>query len=149
MTLNEQLTQDLKTAMKAKDKNQLNVVRMIKTALKNAEIAKNAALTPDEELSVLSTELKQRRESLVEFEKGQRADLVAQIKEEIKIVQNYMPKQLSEAEVQAIVKETITDVHATSPAQMGAVMAKIMPKVKGRADGAMINRLVKSELTTH
>ncbi|WP_125604448.1 GatB/YqeY domain-containing protein [Lapidilactobacillus bayanensis] len=147
MTLNEQLTQDLKAAMKAKDKTKLNVVRMIKTSLTNAKIKKGADLTAEEELQVLSTEMKQRKESLVEFEKGGRDDLITEVKAEMAIVENYLPKQLNKDELSALISATITEVGATSMKDMGKVMSTLMPKVKGRADGGQINQIVKELLS--
>ncbi|KRM22269.1 GatB/YqeY domain-containing protein [Latilactobacillus graminis] len=147
MSLLEQLSSDLKTAMKAKDKLRLAVIRSLKTALTNAKISAGQDLSSDEELSVLSSQLKQRKDSLVEFEKGDRADLAEQTKAEIEIVQAYLPEQLDEAAVVAIVDEAIQATGATSKADFGKVMQYVMPKVKGRADGAMVNQVVKSKLS--
>lgn len=147
MSLNDQLTQDLKAAMKAKDKTQLNVIRMIKTALTNAKIKKGSDLTEEEELQVLSTEMKQRKDSLADFEKGGREDLVAEVKEEMTIVEKYLPKQLSKDELSALISETIQETGATSMKDMGKVMSTLMPKVKGRADGGQINQIVKELLS--
>ena len=147
MSLLEQLSSDLKTAMKAKDKLRLAVIRSLKTALTNAKISAGQDLSSDEELSVLSSQLKQRKDSLAEFEKGDRADLAEQTKEEIKIVQAYLPEQLDEAAVVTIVDEAMQATGATSKADFGKVMQYVMPKVKGRADGAMVNQVVKSKLS--
>ncbi|MGU9989188.1 GatB/YqeY domain-containing protein [Latilactobacillus curvatus] len=147
MSLLEQLSSDLKTAMKAKDKLRLAVIRSLKTALTNAKISAGQDLSSDEELSVLSSQLKQRKDSLAEFEKGDRADLAEQTKAEIEIVQAYLPEQLDEAAVVTIVDEAIQATGATSKADFGKVMQYVMPKVKGRADGAMVNQVVKSKLS--
>lgn len=147
MTLNEQLTQDLKDAMKAKDKTKLNVVRMIKTSLTNAKIKKGADLTEEDQLQVLSTEMKQRKDSLAEFEKGGREDLIAEVKSEMAIVETYLPKPLTKEELSAVISETITETGATSMKDMGKVMSTLMPKVKGRADGGQINQIVKELLS--
>ncbi|MCX8046657.1 MAG: GatB/YqeY domain-containing protein, partial [Anoxybacillus gonensis] len=104
-------------------------------------------LTEDEELTVLSRELKQRKDSLQEFEKAGRTDLVDKVKEEITVLELYMPKQLSEEELVQIVKETIAEVGASSKADMGKVMGAIMPKVKGKADGSLVNKLVQQHLS--
>ncbi|MFC6315050.1 GatB/YqeY domain-containing protein [Lapidilactobacillus achengensis] len=150
MDLTTQLTNDLKTAMKAHDKTKLNVVRMIKSSLMNAKIKKEslqATLTREEELAVLSTELKQRQDSLAEFEKAGRDDLAAETKAEIAIVQTYLPAPLSDAELGEAVSAAIDETGATSMKDMGAVMKALMPKVKGRADGGKVNQLVKAALT--
>ena len=143
MSLLEQLSSDLKTAMKAKDKLRLTVIRSLKTALTNAKISAGQDLSSDEELSVLSSQVKQRKDSLAEFEKGDRADLAEQTKAEIEIVQAYLPEQLDEAAVIVIVDEAMQATGATGKADFGKVMQYVMPKVKGRADGAMVNQVVK------
>ena len=147
MSLLEQLSSDLKTAMKAKDKLRLTVIRSLKTALTNAKISAGQDLSSDEELSVLSSQVKQRKDSLAEFEKGDRADLAEQTKAEIEIVQAYFPEQLDEAAVIVIVDEAMQATGATGKADFGKVMQYVMPKVKGRADGAMVNQVVKSKLS--
>ena len=147
MSLLEQLSSDLKTAMKAKDKLRLTVIRSLKTALTNAKISAGQDLSSDEELSVLSSQVKQRKDSLAEFEKGDRADLAEQTKAEIEIVQAYLPEQLDEAAVIVIVNEAMQATGATGKADFGKVMQYVMPKVKGRADGAMVNQVVKSKLS--
>lgn len=144
--LQQDLTNDLKTAMKAHDKIALDTIRMIKASLKNAEIAAGHELTADEELQVLATEMKQRKDSKAEFEKGGREDLIEKLDAEMAIVEKYLPAQLSRDEISAIVDETIAEVGASSKADFGKVMKTLMPKVKGRADGATINALVKEKL---
>lgn len=144
--LQEDLNADMKQAMKDKDKVKLSTIRMIKASLKNAEIKAGHPLTDEEELQVLATEMKQRKESRLEFEKGKRDDLVKQIDEEIAVVEKYLPAQLDESEVEDIVTTTISEVGATGKADFGKVMQALMPKVKGRADGAMVNQIVKEKL---
>lgn len=146
MALNETLMEDLKTAMKAHDKIALNVVRSLKSALTNAKIQAGHDLSEDEEVAVLSTQLKQRKESLEEFTKGVRQDLADETNQEITIVQRYLPQPLSDEEVGAIVDEAISSTGATSAKQFGLVMKAVMPKVKGKADGAVVSRLVKEKL---
>lgn len=147
MSLNEQLTADLKAAMKAKNKTQLNVIRMIKSALMNAKIQKGSDLSNEDELQVITTEMKQRKDSLSEFEKAGREDLVAEIKAEIEVVEKYLPAQLSDDELSEVIQATITEVGATSMKDMGKVMSTLMPKVKGRADGGKVNQVVKQLLS--
>ncbi|WP_174613850.1 GatB/YqeY domain-containing protein [Virgibacillus ihumii] len=147
MTLLEQLNQDMKQAMKNKDKEKLTVIRMVKASLQNESIKLgNKDLSEDEELTVLSRELKQRKDSLQEFKSAGRDDLVKKLEIEINILQEYMPQQLSESELEAVVQTTIQEVNATSKKDMGKVMSAIMPKVKGKADGSQINKLVQKHL---
>ncbi|WP_106497105.1 GatB/YqeY domain-containing protein [Lentibacillus sp. Marseille-P4043] len=148
MTLLEQLNQEMKQAMKQKDKEKLSVVRMVKASLQNETIKLGKEqLSEDEELTILSRELKQRKDSLQEFKSAGRDDLVKKLEIEINILQEYMPKQLSDDELEAIVQSTIQEVNATSMHEMGKVMGAIMPKVKGKADGSKINMLVKKHLS--
>jgi uncharacterized protein len=148
MSLLNRLNDDMKQAMKNKEKDKLSVLRMLKAALQNEAIKLGKSeLSEDEELTVLSRELKQRKDSLQEFESAGRADLVEKTKAEIEIVQLYMPKQLTEEELLEIVKQTIAEVGASSKADMGKVMGAIMPKVKGKADGSLVNRLVQQQLS--
>ena len=147
MSLLERLNNDMKQAMKNKEKDKLTVIRMIKASIQNEAIKLGTELSEDEELTVLSREVKQRKDSLHEFEKAGREDLVEKIRTELQYVEEYMPKQLSEEELSQIVQETITEVGAASKAEMGKVMAAIMPKVKGKADGSLINKLVQQHLS--
>ncbi|MDQ0224820.1 GatB/YqeY domain-containing protein [Metabacillus niabensis] len=148
MSLLEQLNQDMKQAMKNKEKDKLIVIRMVKAALQNEAIklGKNE-LSEEDELTVLSRELKQRKDSLQEFKNADRLDLVEKTQAEIDILVDYMPEQLSEEEVSEIVKQTIVEVNATSKADMGKVMGALMPKVKGKADGSLVNKLVLKQLS--
>ncbi|WP_203624494.1 MULTISPECIES: GatB/YqeY domain-containing protein [unclassified Lacticaseibacillus] len=146
MAVLDQLNEQMKTAMKAKDKATLSTVRMLKAALQNKQIEVGHDLSDAEEQAVLSTELKQRKESLTEFENAGREDLVTPLKAEIKIVEAYLPTQMDEAQVEKLVDETIKETGATGKADFGKVMKTLMPKVKGQADGALVNKLVKGKL---
>lgn len=147
MSLLTQLNQDMVEAMKAKQKSRLGVIRMVKASLQNEAIhLGKQTLSDDEELTVLSREFKQRKDSLLEFKTAGRDDLVQQTEEEIKIVQSYMPEQLSEEEVERIVLSTIEEVQATSKREMGKVMSAVIPKLKGKADGSLINKIVQNNL---
>ncbi|MFZ3576499.1 GatB/YqeY domain-containing protein [Virgibacillus sp. DJP39] len=147
MTLLELLNTDMKQAMKDKDKDKLGVIRMVKASLQNEAIKQGKdTISEDDELTVLSRELKQRKDSLNEFKAAGRDDLVAKLDVEINVLQAYMPKQLSEQELEVIVQSTIQEVNATSKKEMGKVMSAIMPKVKGKADGSSINKLVLKHL---
>jgi uncharacterized protein len=148
MSLLERLNNDMKQAMKNKEKDKLSVIRMIKATLQNEAIKLGKQeLSEEEELTVLSREMKQRKDSLHEFDKAGRSDLVEKLQQEITVVEIYMPKQLSEEEIADIVKQAIVDVDATSKADMGKVMSAIMPKVKGKADGSLVNKLVQQHLS--
>lgn len=148
MSLLEQLDQDMKTALKNKEKTRLSVIRLLKAALKNEEIKLKRTLTEEEIVTVLSREMKQRKESLEEFTKAGRDDLIQQLKEEMEILQAYLPEQLSEDELKRLISQTIAETGASSMADMGKVMGAIMPKVRGRADGALVNRLVREMLSS-
>lgn len=148
MSLLERLNNDMKQAMKNKEKDRLTTIRMVKASLQNEAIKQGKQeLSEEEELTVLSREVKQRKDSLQEFEKAGRQDLVEKIQTELKHVEVYMPQQLSEEEVTAIVKEAIAETGAASKADMGRVMAVLMPKVKGKADGSLVNKLVQQHLS--
>lgn len=146
MSLLNDLQKDMVQAMKAKDKTRLSVIRMVRASLQNEAIQKGSDLSTDNELSVLSRELKQRRESLEEFQKAGRDDLVDQLENEIIILQQYMPAQLSTEEITKLVKEAIHAVNATSVKEFGKVMGYLMPNVKGKADGSKVQQIVKEQL---
>ncbi|MEV3091664.1 GatB/YqeY domain-containing protein [Paenibacillus larvae] len=146
MSLSERLNEDMKQAMKSQDKFKLSVIRMVKASIKNLEIDQHKTLDDNEVLDVLSREIKQRKDSLQEFKQAGRDDLVQKLEAEIAILMEYMPQQLSEEEIKVIVQQTIQEVGATSKADMGKVMGALMPKVKGRADGNLVNQLVQQSL---
>ncbi|WP_027415825.1 GatB/YqeY domain-containing protein [Aneurinibacillus terranovensis] len=146
MRLVDRLTDDMKQAMKNKDKLKLSVIRMVKASIKNEEINQGKELSDDEVLTVLTRELKQRRDSLHEFEKAGRDDLAATAREEINVLIEYMPEQLSEEEIRRLVSDAIRQVGASSKKDLGKVMGVLMPKVKGRADGTLVNKVVQELL---
>ena len=148
MSLLTTLNEDIKTAMRAKDKPTLDVLRMLKASVQNEQIAKGADLTSDEEISVLAREMKQRRDSMIEFEKAGRDDLLANVEAGIVIVEKYLPAQLSESEIRDIVSAAIAQTSASSMKEFGAVMGVVMPQVKGKADGNLVNSIVKELLTS-
>lgn len=147
MSLKENINSDLKVAMKAKDKDSLAVIRMIKSAIQSAEIDKKAELDSQEELAILSREVKQRRDSLLEFEKAGRQDLVDHVKKEIEIVEKYLPKQLSVAEIQDVIKTTAAELSVDSMQGFGKLMGTVAGKLKGQADGNVIKDQVKAFLS--
>lgn len=146
MSLKETINNDIKTAMKAKDKETLAVLRMIKAAIQAAEIDKKSDLTPEEELTILSREAKQRRDSIVEFEKAGRQELVEKTQGELAIVEKYLPAQLSLEEVQAKIAEIAEQVGATTQKEFGKLMGAVMQALKGQADGNVIKEQVKAHL---
>ncbi|MFD1425661.1 uncharacterized protein YqeY [Kroppenstedtia sanguinis] len=146
MNLMEQLNQDMKTAMKNKDKTALTIIRMVRSSIKNREIELKHPLTEEEVLDVVTKELKQQKDSLQEFEQAGREDLAQKARDEIAVLEKYMPEQLTEAELKKIVQEAIASTGAVSKADMGKVMKAVMPQVKGRADGKWVNRLVQEGL---
>ncbi len=137
----------MKNAMKNKEKGRLSVIRMVKSSLQNEKYKLGRELTDDDSLTVLNRELKQRKDSLHEFEQANREDLASKLRDEIVVLEDYMPEQLSEEEVTQIVQETIAEVGASTKGDMGKVMGAIMPKVKGKADGGLVNRLVQQHLS--
>ncbi|MDX8045943.1 GatB/YqeY domain-containing protein [Gracilibacillus sp. S3-1-1] len=148
MAIVELLNQDMKQAMKNKDKVKLSVIRMVKASIQNEAIKlQKDALSEEEELTVLARELKQRKDSLHEFKEAGREDLVSKLDDEINIIQAYMPEQLSDEELEEIVVQTIEEVQAGSKKDMGKVMSALMPKVKGKAEGSRVNQLVQKNLS--
>ena len=143
MTLTERINQDIKTAMKAKDKDSLKVLRMLKAALQKEALEQPEPLSQDQEITIISRELKQRRDSLAEFEKAGREDLVSATQDEIVIVQKYLPEQLSPEALEAKVREIMAQVGATSKADFGKVMGLATSSLKGQAEGKAINETVK------
>ena len=146
MSLKETLNNDIKTAMKAKDKETLAVLRMIKTAVQAAEIDKKEELNAEEELTILAREAKQRRESLAEFVKAGRDELVAKTETEIEIVERYLPKQLSVEEVKEVIATVAEKIGATTQKEFGKLMGAVMQELKGKADGNVIKEQVKTHL---
>ena len=146
MSLKEQLTADMKEAMKNKEKERLAVIRMVRGAIRQQEIDGQKELGDEDVIAVISKEVKMRRDSIEEFQKGGREDLVEKTQAEIDVLLPYLPAQLSEDEVRELVKTAVEQTGAATPKDMGKVMGVLMPKVKGRADGKMVNTIVKSFL---
>ena len=148
MTLRNRLTEDMKLAMKDKEagKLKLSVIRMVRSAAKYLEIDRHKELDDNELLEVVAKEVKMRKDSLEEFRKANRPELLAALEQEIAILMEYLPEQMGEPEVRALVAQAVADAQASSPKDMGKVMAILMPKVKGRADGKLVNSLVKEML---
>jgi uncharacterized protein len=144
--LKERLNQDMKDSLKAHDSARLSAIRMIISAVRNKEIDSRKDMDDEGVLSVLSTSAKQRRESIEQYEKAGRQDLVDKEKAELEVIMSYMPQQMGRAEIEALVKEAVAESGAAGPADMGKVMKVLMPKVKGRADGKLVNEVVKAVL---
>ena len=146
MNLTEQLQADMKDAMRSGDAFRRDTLRMVLAAVQNAEKDKRSPLTEDEAQAVLTRQVKTRRESVKAFEDAGREDLAAKERAEIEVLVPYLPDQLDESAVEALVREAITSTGASSPRDMGRVMGALMPRVKGRADGALVRRLVNEAL---
>lgn len=147
VALLDQLNADMKEAMKAKQKDRLSVIRMLKASLQNESIHLGVAeLNEEQELTVLSREVKQRRDSLKEFRDADREDLAEKIEQELVYLKAYLPAQLTEEEIKQLISETAKMINAINPSDMGKLMGAIVPKTKGRADGALVSTLVKAYL---
>lgn len=146
MSLKETLMQDLKNAMKEKDVIRKNTIQLVRSGVLQIEKDKQIELDEDGVLDVIARELKKRRDSLPDFEKSGRADLVENLNKEIQVLLSYLPKQLDEEEIRKIVSDTISEIGASSMKEMGRVMAALTPKVKGRADNKIVSGVVKELL---
>lgn len=146
MSLKQKLQEDLKSSMKNKDTIKKSVITLIRSSIKQYEVDNRVELKDDEIVDLIAKQLKQTRDSREEFAKAGRDDLVSKAEAEIEVLKEYLPQQLSEEELNEIVISTISEVGATSMKDMKKIMTSIMPKVKGRADGKLINELVKKNL---
>ena len=146
MTLLEQLSKDMVVSMKNKDSFSLGVIRMAKGAIQLESINKKKELTEEEVVAVISKQIKMRNDSIQEFTKANRMDLVEQNKKEIEILNKYMPEQLSLDEVNKIIEEAFNVVNPTSAKDMGAIMREVSPKLKGKADMGQVNAIIKEKL---
>lgn len=146
MSIKDKLMADMKEAMKAGQKERLTVIRSLRAAIRQVEIDGKKELDDEAVIGVLSKELKMRKDSLEEFSKGQRTDLVEKTQAEIEVITSYMPEQMSKEQITALVKAAVEKVGATSPKDMGKVMKEIMPQTRGRADGKLVNDIVREIL---
>jgi len=142
LALQDRLTADLRQAMKSGDKTRLSVLRMIRARLQNAEIAQQKSLEDSDVIGLISKEAKEHRESIEEFGKGDRQDLVDKEKAELAIVLEYLPQQMSRDEIAIAARRVIEEVGAAGPGDKGKVMQKLMPELKGKAEGREINEIV-------
>ena len=151
MSLKDRIGEDIKAAMKAKDKIRLETVRSIKKAILEKEVSLRPSgqdsLTEAQELELLAQVAKQRRDSIAQYQQAGREDLAAQEAEELKIIEEYLPRQLSEEEIATTIEEIITQVGAKSMKDMGKVMGPVMQKLKGKADGKKVQEIVKAQLS--
>lgn len=147
--LKDKLQEDIKAAMIAHDEEKLSTLRMLKSALQYAEIAKGLdyAATDEDVIDVIGKEVKKRREAIDLYEKGGRPELAEKEKKELEVLQGYLPEQMSEDEVKALVDEAVSNTGASSMQDMGKVMGTLMPRVKGKADAGMVSNLVRQKLT--
>lgn len=148
MSLNQQLFDDMKKAMRAKDKIRLNTLRMLRAQIKNREIETGGELSEDDILQLLSKAEKMRKEAIALYRQGDRENLATQEETELAVIRSYLPERLSEDELRALVDEAVTRIGAEGMRDMGKVMGILMPEVRGRADGQIVNRLVKEHLQT-
>lgn len=146
MNLSERLNEDMKQAMRNQDKFKLSTIRMVRATMKNLEIDLKRTLNDNEVLDILGREIKQRKDALQDFEQAGRDDLAEKVKAEAEILAEYLPEQLTEEEIKVIVQQTIQETGASSKADIGKVMSALMPKVKGRADGKLVNQAVQQLL---
>lgn len=147
MSLKEELLEDLKSAMKSKDKETMSVIRLVKGALQLEEISKKRELTDDEVIGIISKQIKQRKDANIEFEKGNRQDLVDKNNSEISILNRYMPEQLDSSEVEKIIDEKIKELGVTTQKEMGKLMGSLTPILKGKTDMSMVSAIVKEKLS--
>lgn len=146
MSIKDKLMADMKEAMKARQSDRLIIIRSIRSAVRQTEIDGKLDLDDNGVIGVVSKELKMRQDSLAEFKKGGRDDLVEKTEKEIAVILSYLPEQLSEEEIRTIVSDAIEKVKAATAKDMGKVMKELMPKVKGKADGKLVSNIVKEML---
>ena len=142
MDLNQRLAEDLKAAMKTGERLRLAVIRLLRTRIKEAAVEKRADLSDEEIYKVIASEAKRRREAIDLFEKGGRADLASRERQEIEVLEGYLPPKLSEEDLRALAVETAKEVGAKGPQDLGTVMRVLIPKVTGRAEGSLVKRVV-------
>lgn len=143
MSLKEVLMEDLKDAMRSKNVIKKNTITMVRAAIQRKEIDERIDLSEDAILDIISKQLKEKKMAIDEFKKGQRQDLVDLTEKEMEFLLEYLPEQLSEEEIEKIVIETIKEINAQSMKDIGSIMKAVMPKVKGRTDGNMVNKIIK------
>ena len=146
MTLKERLMENMKVSMRNKETLKKSVITMIRASVKQKEVDDRVDVNDDDVIELIAKQLKQRKDALVEFEKAERDDLIAQTKAEIEILASYLPQQLTDEELEAVVRDAVAEVNAQSIKDMGKIMGKVMAVAKGRVDGKRINEMVKKVL---
>lgn len=149
MSLAEKITEDVKVAMKNQDKEKLNVIRMVKSAIQLAKIEAKHDLSDEEVIDVISKQIKMRKDSIVEFEKASRTDLAENYRKEIEILKEYMPEQLSIEKVKEIIDNAFDKIKPTSPKQMGMIMKEVTPQIKGKFDMGEVSKIIKEKLSSN
>ncbi|MBQ8681577.1 MAG: GatB/YqeY domain-containing protein [Bacilli bacterium] len=147
MSLIEKINEDMKVAMKSQDKETLNVIRMVKSAVQMAKIELKHDLSDEEVVDVVSKQIKMRKDSIAEFSKASRDDLVEQYQSEIEILNKYMPEQLSIEEVNKIIDEAFATINPTSQKQMGLIMKEVNPKLRGKFDMGEVSKIIRDKLS--
>ena len=145
--MRNRLLEDLKTSMKEQNKERLSVIRMVKGAMQLDELEKKHELNDEEMISIISKQIKTRKESIIEFEKANRLDLIEKTNKEIEILNEYMPEQLSEEEIVKVIEKVFEEINPTGLADIGKVMGKISPLLKGKADLGLVNKIIKDKLS--
>ena len=145
--MRERIFNDLKEAMKTQDKELLSVIRMVKGAISLDEIDKKRELNDDEIIDVISKQIKTRKESIIEFEKGNRTDLIEKTNSEIEILNKYMPEQLSEEEIMEEINKVFEEIKPTGMSDMGKIMGKVTPIFRGKADMSFVSKVIKEKLS--
>lgn len=145
--MRERILEDLKNAMKSQDKEKLAVIRMVKGAISLEEITKKQELNDDEIISIIAKQIKTRKESIADFEKGNRQDLIDKTNMEIEILNQYMPEQLSEEEVNKLIDEIFNKINPTGMSDMGKIMKEATNALKGRADMGSVSKIIKDKLS--
>lgn len=149
MSLAERITEDVKIAMKNQDKEKLNVIRMVKSAIQLAKIEAKHDLSDEEVIDVISKQIKMRKDSIVEFEKASRTDLAENYRKEIEILKEYMPEPLSIEKVKEIIDNAFDKIKPTSPKQMGMIMKEVTPQIKGKFDIGEVSKIIKEKLSSN
>lgn len=147
MDLLDQLEKDLAESMKLRDEVRITTLRLLKSSMKNYQIELGHDLTMQEALAVIQKEAKKHQDSIKQYEQAKRNDLADEEKQELKVIEQYLPEQMSDAELEKVVSETITELNASGPADMGKVIGAVRQKTEGRADGAKVAELAKSKLS--
>lgn len=144
--LKEKIEKDFKEALKKRDLIAISTLRLLKSAILNKEIEKGSSLSEEEIFNVIVSEIKKRREAISEYQKGKREDLMEREKKELEILTSYVGEELNEQEIRKMVNEIIEKIKPTGPKDIGKIMKEIMPKVKGRADGNLVAKIVRESL---